>query len=275
MKPKIKRLTRLKISSVDAVDRGAGEGVRIMLMKRDRPRFVMGPAFNLIPAADDTGEGDGVAKGSTSLEKALAEIAETRQLAKSLAVTKAHAAPLTEDHPMETSEVMKAAVAKVDDRIAVIMKREPTISRDVAYLRLSSSTDDLDQEAWQIHKQLATVPATPVSAPAPVTVSEAYAKMQKKAAKLAKRENISQASAFAKIYQARPDLAQADKQFFFTGGSVPVGKGLESVVFDNMCRAIRASFPGISDAQVRHWVDLTLQGKPPKEMLTVRTRDAA
>jgi hypothetical protein len=30
-----KRLTKLRIDSVDLVDRGAGEGVRVLLIKRD------------------------------------------------------------------------------------------------------------------------------------------------------------------------------------------------------------------------------------------------
>jgi hypothetical protein len=204
MKKRIKRLTNLRVTSVDAVDRGAGEGVRIVLMKRARS-YRWGPAFNLVP--DD---GDAVGKASTSLERALQEIADHRAVVKA-------AAPLTEDHPMETSEVMKAAVAKVDDRIAaIIAKSDKPIDRVVAIGRMASSSDPRDIEAWQIHKQLATVPATPVSAPAPVTVSPAFMKMQKKAAKLRKADpTLSEASAFARVYQSRPDLAQQDKAHFF------------------------------------------------------------
>jgi hypothetical protein len=174
----------------------------IKIMKRDRsqPRFVFDDADNLVrnPAAYTTGAND-------SLSKALAEIEINRAFAKA-------AAPVLEDTTMETDEVMKAAVAKVDSRIAIIMKREPTISRDVAYLRLSTSRDAADQEAWLLFKSLSVVPPTPVSE-APVVVSDAYAKMQEKAGELAKAEGISQASAFAKVYQLHPDLAAEDRQF--------------------------------------------------------------
>jgi NADH dehydrogenase/NADH:ubiquinone oxidoreductase subunit G len=196
---RLKRLTRLKVNEISAVDRGAGEGVHIVLAKRQKPRYRFNDAGSLVP----------VDKVNDSVERALAEIAEHRAVVKA-------AAPLTEDHPMETSEVIKAAVAKVDDRIAaIIAKSDKPIDRVVAIGRMASSSDPRDIEAWQIHKQLATVPATPVSAPALEPVSDAYAKMMRKAAKLAQKEGISQASAFAKIYQSRPDLAQQDKAHFF------------------------------------------------------------
>ena len=206
-----KRLTKLRIDEVSVCDSGAGRGVEVVLMKRDVGFNDAGElTIDGVPRwrRKMTGGVTKVDTGDTSLDRALEEIEETKRFAK------AHAAPLTEDHPMETSEVMKAAVAKVDDRIAaIIAKSDKPISRVVAIGRMASSSDPRDIEAWQLHKSIASVPATPVSAPAPV--SPAFLKMQKKAAKLAQKEGISQASAFSKIYASRPDLAQADKQFFF------------------------------------------------------------
>jgi hypothetical protein len=107
-----KRLTKLRIHEVSAVDSGAGRGVRIMLAKRDgnRPRYRFNEAGSLVPIDK------GPPIGATAIEKARAEIEQN------------HAASLkrqTEDHAME--QVVDIAKA-MENRIATMMKRDPTIA---------------------------------------------------------------------------------------------------------------------------------------------------
>src|SRR5579863_9373264 len=78
-----KRLTRLKISEVSAVDRGAGEGVRVVFMKRaGGKRFRFNDADSLVPGDDDQAD-----VGKSSLDRALAEIAEHHRFVKAHPLT--------------------------------------------------------------------------------------------------------------------------------------------------------------------------------------------
>jgi hypothetical protein len=210
MKKRARKLVRLSISEVSAVHAAANPYAAIKIMKRDKPRYRWGPAFNLIPAEDDT-----VAKGETSLDRALLELEEHRKFAKTVA-------PIVENS-MQTQhvDINKAAAIAVVKRFDGIVDEIATrhkISKAAALLKVSSSADyAADWFAYRQASQAIEVPAAPTPEPAQVLVSEAYQKMAKKAAKLAKREGISEASAFSKIYQSRPDLAAADRAFRLGG----------------------------------------------------------
>lgn len=65
-----KRLTRLKISEVSSVDRGAGEGVRVMLFKRDAPSGVL---EKILGETDLTIRKDGTIGTGEKIKKALAD----------------------------------------------------------------------------------------------------------------------------------------------------------------------------------------------------------
>jgi hypothetical protein len=255
-----KRLTRLKVNEVSLVDRGAGEGVRVVLMKRK-----FGGADSLVRIGKIVGVRHQSTDDADPIAKAKQEIAENLAVAKSLAVTK--------EDPMETtSEVMKAAVAKVDGRIeAIIAKSERPISRDGAILKMATSRDPADIEAWQIHKALAVAPPTPVAEAAPVATSAAYDEMMAKASKRAAKHGTSVASEFSKLYTAPENqaLAAADRSAHLakaaTGGVDPN---------ESLVQALMASL-GCDENHARG-IALELRSKrPPASTLTVRTRDAA
>jgi hypothetical protein len=262
MGKRAKRLTRLKIHEVSVCDAGAGRGVRIALMKRagkSRPRFVFNGADSLVPNVDDSWTKPTVAK-------ALEEIEANRRLLNSAGLAKA-TPPAMEHHNMGIETVAKAAITKMDSTIEDLM-RDPAIkSRASALLKISSSA--AHAETWRAYRaamQLST--AEEPETAAPMTVSPAYAKMMKKAAKLRENEpGLSQASAFAKIYAARPDLAQEDKAYFFNKG---VGSQFTdgSYALDQLLRALRASYPELSEAKIRRLAQQLQAKAPPMAELT-------
>ena len=131
-----KRLTRLKINEVSAVSRGAGEGVRVVLMKRDGgKRYRFNDAGSLVPVDEDQAD---VGK-SDRLAAVRQEIEQNRAFAASYAKS---------DLEDDMSDVIKAA----DDRIAAIQKAFPGISRESAMLKLASSRAPLDQKIWRDFK---------------------------------------------------------------------------------------------------------------------------
>jgi hypothetical protein len=207
-RPMAKKLTKIRIDEVSAVDSGAGRGVRVVMMKRAGKRYRFNEAGSLVPVGKfDT---------SDSLSRALEEVQQHREFRKA-------AAPLVGDQHMQTTEtvdVNKAATAvikKFDDHVAEFANRH-NITRGAALLKIAASPDDA--ALWCSYReaqQVIGVPAAPTPEPAQVLVSEAYQKMAKKAAKLAKREGISEASAFSKVYASRPDLAAQDRAFRLGG----------------------------------------------------------
>jgi hypothetical protein len=215
---RVKRLTAIKLHEISVVDNGAGGDHRpqsrpaIVLMKRQKPRYVMGPAFNLIPADDDT---DTVDKVDTSLDRALQEIEETRQLQKSLAVTK-------EDNSMDTvTDVAKAAavaVVKRFDGIVDGVAKRHQISRSAALLKVAADSEmAADWFAYRQASQVIGSPPAPTPEPEPVAVSDAYTKMMRKAEKRAARNGTRVATEFSKLYAERPDLAAQDRAFRLGG----------------------------------------------------------
>jgi hypothetical protein len=94
MTKKPKRLTAIKLHEISVVDNGAGGDHRpqsrpaIVLMKRDKPHFAWGSAYNLVPVGDDIADSDSVTTADTSLERALQEIEmHKRAVAKFAAAT--------------------------------------------------------------------------------------------------------------------------------------------------------------------------------------------
>jgi hypothetical protein len=246
-----KRLKHLKIKEVSIVDRGAGEGVRVVMMKR-RPRYEFNDAYSLVPIVDP-------------VERAKREIADNLAVAKSLSASLGD----IEMHT-EVSEVAKAAqaiVKRFDDRVAEIAKRH-SISHNAALLKISSSPEDA--ALWRDYRQAQQLiaPPTPTPEPAPVVVSDAYSKMMAKAERRAEKNGTSVATEFSKIYQARPDLAQQDKQHFFdkAAGGVDANESLIIAIMAALgCDRARAA--GLA---------LEMRSKNPAEsLLHVTTRDAA
>jgi hypothetical protein len=213
-----KRLKKLRIDEVSVVTAAANPGARVAIMKR-------------VTGFDDTGEllidgvprwrrkkmgGGAVAKvdTSTSVERALAEIEETKRFAK------AHAA-VTEVIPMETQDVTKAAAAvavvkRFDGIIAEIAKRH-NITPGAALLKVAQ---DREMSAeWFAYRQAQQIDGAQVRAapePEPVVESDAYQTMMAKATKRSARHGTSVASEFSQIFAQRPDLAAEDRAFHFS-----------------------------------------------------------
>jgi hypothetical protein len=224
-----RRLTKLRIDEISAVDSGAGRGVEVVLLKRDKkpPKFIFNDTFGLVrnparksaeveknlPTSGGLVDDD---RAAASLAAAKREIAENREFAKSAGAS----LPGTEDH---TTDIEKAAemiaVAKVAGAIAKIMARsEKPISRDQAMYRMATSPEFTEE--WLLAKSMAAVVPAPVSEPAPIAKSDAMLALEKKARKIMKRDpRLSAASAFALAYERNPHLAQADKAHFFAKGA--------------------------------------------------------
>jgi hypothetical protein len=215
---------------------------------------------------------------SSSLKRAMAEIEETNQLRKFLA------APATEGLVVHTDIEKSAAIAvtkRFDDRVEAIAQRD-RIGFPAAMLKIASANGNAvssevraDYQLWLDYRKAqdviaATTPAPVVAAPVP-TVSPAFQKMAQKAQKLAEKEGISQAAAFAKIYQQRPDLARADKQHFFNKAA---GFGAQPVDPDEeLVRALIASL-SCSESHARG-LALELRSKKPNLGTLARSGVAA
>ena len=275
-KRSIKRLTHLKIDSVDAVDRGAGEGVKIMLMKR-APGF--DGAYGLLgrngkprwqrKAAEGTG-------GDDSLQKALAEIEETRAFVKA-------AAPLMGD-TMQTREV--DVVKAMSSRIAEIRKADPSIRSDNhALLKLSESRAESDQTLWRSWKKGVVSASTVHKA---IDPEKAIRKMVKRCDELMAADPSvrSRESAIAKVASSRLETDQkiwknyragaqaTDESALPSSSPAPVGKSMADLAMANMVEALMASYPHLSVEAARRWAEKIMRGAPPAAALTQRTADA-
>jgi hypothetical protein len=109
-----------------------------------------------------------------------------------------------------------AVIKRFDDAVGDLAKRH-NITRGAALLKAAAAGGP-DWFAYRQAQQIVGAQHQATPEPEPVMVSDAYAKIGKKAAKLAKAENISEASAFARVYQTRPDLAAEDKAFHMAKG---------------------------------------------------------
>jgi hypothetical protein len=280
MKKRARRLERLKILEVSACDVGAGgdhrpeSRPRVVLMKRGR-----------VTGFDDAGEMliDGVPRWrrkktggavdkADSLSRAVEEIQEHREAIK--------AAGLMGDQ-MQV-DIVKA----MSDRVAEVQKVFPNLSEAAVMARIAESRAPEDQQLWRQYKT-GIAPSGAV-AKEDIDVAKAIKKMAKRCDQLMAADPTirSTESAVAKVAVSTDSGDQRLWARYRAAGQVaavaqlprsspaPVGKGMESIVFDNLCVAIRASFPGISSTQVRQWAQAVMAGNPPKEMLTVRTHAA-
>ena len=285
-----KKLTKLKITEVSAVDSGAGRGVKVMLLKRDAPPVAVEKmSWDVLDAhgriiSNHSRRKDAKrarnalnekARGERSIAAAHREIAENKRFMEA----HARAAVQTEDKVVET-DVAKAAAAvvqKFNARCEQVAKTEG-ISLASATLRIASANgnaafgrESSDFQLWQDYRKaseivVASAPA-PVAAPAPM-VSDAYAKMMKKAGKVAKRENISVASAFSKVFSANPDLAQADRAWNVAKAN---GGGIDPD--EQLVRALVASL-GVSEDHARG-LALEIRSKKPNLGTLARSGVAA
>jgi len=140
-----KRLTKLRIDSVDAVDRGAGEGVKVMIMKRDGARrwdvprgYRWNDAYDLVPVDDADRQAASVAKAMAEIEANKAAIGK--------------AAPRMED--IMTDDI----IGTMSDRVAEIAKAAGCTT-EAAMMRLAESRAPEDQELWRTFKEN-TAPAS-------------------------------------------------------------------------------------------------------------------
>ena len=284
-----KRLTKLVITEVSAVDRGAGEGVKVMLLKRDKPvekqltwdvkdahGRVISNHSRRKDAKRERNRLNEKARGDRSIAAAHREIAENKRFMEA----HAHAAVQKTEEKVVETDVAKAAAAvvqKFNARCEQVAKTEG-ISLASATLRIASANgnaafgrESSDFQLWQDYRKaseivVASAPA-PVAAPAPM-VSDAYAKMMKKAGKVAKRENISVASAFSKVFSANPDLAQADRAWNVAKAN---GGGIDPD--EQLVRALVASL-GVSEDHARG-LALEIRSKKPNLGTLARSGVAA
>jgi hypothetical protein len=165
VKKRARRLSALKILEVSAVDRGAGEGVRIALMKRAgaRPRFRFNDADSLVPIENDVDQAVAAAK---------------REIAENIAVAQKPAG----SNPTEKRQQMGERMEPQTDLATVAKKHIEAIAKaqgcgfDRALLTCSQSRDPADRAAWDIIKFSG-------SSAAPVEVEKASEKAVRKGLK--------------------------------------------------------------------------------------------
>jgi hypothetical protein len=272
-----KKLTKLRISEVSAVDRGAAVGARMVLMKRGR-----------VTGFDDAGEMliDGVPRWRLKLQQTGGAVEKADSLSRALEEIQEHreaikAAGLTGD------QMQVDTVKAMSDRVAEVQKVFPNLSEAAVLARIAESRAPEDQQLWRQYKT--GIAPTGAVAKEDIDVAKAIKEMAKRCDQLMAADPTirSTESAVAKVAVSTLPSDQELWRDYRAAGQVapvaalpasspaPVGKGQESLVFDNLCRAIRDSFPGILSAQVRQWAQAVMAGAPPKEMLTVRTRSVA
>jgi hypothetical protein len=303
-----KRLTKLRITEVSAVDRGAGEGVKVMLLKRDAPRFLSGvlgsdwrpigysaksevekKSWDVVrngevvstfaskkKAKKERDRLNGITKGDNldAVARARAEIEADRSAAASALA----AVGKTEDSTMYTAIEKAAArtvVQKFNDRVVEVAQRD-RISHGAAMNKIAGASylvSPEDASLWNEYRQASEVvkaerPALAPVAPVP-TVSAAYGELQKRAAKLQKRDpKLSAASAFSKAYQdpANAALVEADRAFNFAkaGGSPVDAKEQLIIALMNSLGVDRNHAAGMALE--------VLAKKPPRSALEHTTR---
>ncbi len=148
------RLTKLRIDEVSSVDRGAGQGVKVMLMKRDGETDVIdwtavSKALKIEPAEVDVTKA--LNEATLALTKSIASIAQDEKLddaAKAEAVAKSmlefneHIADLLKADGQQESTMDAAALKKqIDDAVAAgiageVSKRE-AVELDLAIAKMS------------------------------------------------------------------------------------------------------------------------------------------
>lgn len=126
-------------------------------------------------------------------------------------------------HAMGGSMDDAVSIAKrVNSRIEELMAADPEVrSYASAVAKIATSRDPADQALWREYKQLSFVAEAPE--PAPIEKSDALLKLEKKARKLAKRQGLSEAVAFAKVYAdpANAELVGANKNAHFAKVNAP------------------------------------------------------
>jgi hypothetical protein len=243
-----RKLKKLRITEISSCDVGAGVGCRIVLAKRDPGapvRFTkdgrhwdvpgdLSILDHLITHANELGLNIEGAARSTPVEK-------------------------TVNHFMGT--VMEQPIAKMYARAAEIMKADDKLSHDQAIAKIATSSRKEDQILWKAYKETATVPP-PAAAPAPTATSPAYEKLMKRARKLARREGLSEAQAFSRIYSdpANAELVGAEKAEFFAKAAP---RRPSDTAFENLVAAILAMHPGLTEAKAREWARATQAHRPP------------
>jgi hypothetical protein len=265
---KKKRLTKLRVDSVDVVDRGAGEGVRIALIKRDgdpkrRGHAHFDDAYGLIRADGRSWRTKATRDaGDAAIEKARAEIEQN------------YAAPALKRQMEEEMEQVVDIAKAMENRIATMMKRDPTIrSTASAMLKLAESRDPADQELWRGYKT-GTAPAGAVAKEdTEFSVKKALRRMSERVTELQTASpGLTRESAIAKVAASRAPgdrqiwdryrkaLGPMDQYVVDTSASSPRPS---DIAFEALVTAIRASNPGMSDATARQWAKATQAHKPP------------
>jgi hypothetical protein len=204
-----KRLTRLVISEVSAVDRGAGEGVRIALVKRAAKGERWAGNFDGAIGLDKAGNRKPAKKAKRIKSDMGKPISATT---KATNPAPAPAPVIEEEHPMPK---VSNAVAAMSERADEILKSDSSIrSRESAIAKVAVSADPRDRQIWDAYRADFDAPAQ--AEPAPIAkVSSAYTQLMAKASILAKKIGVSEAVAFSKIYTAPENwgLVQPDKAF--------------------------------------------------------------
>jgi hypothetical protein len=272
-----KKLTKIRIDEVSAVDSGAGRCVRVVLMKRNgkKPRYVMNDSFNLVPIDKVDTDGDSTAR-------ALAEIAANR--AAGFVPKSFNSIP---GHQFRKEEKMQTDIIKtMDERLAEIRKADPSIRSDQhALLKLAESRNPGDFELFQSYKNgVALSSSVEKSVKVKKTLRNMGARIDEIMA--ADPGCRSRESAIAKVASSRLESDQAlwrdyrvasqqVDQVVLREDVVPVGKSMADLAMQNMVGAIMASYPHLSVEAARRWAEKIMRGAPPAAALTQRTRDAA
>jgi hypothetical protein len=206
MKPR--RLRRLEIGEVSAVDHAASPGARVVLLKRD----TAGAAVT-------------ITKGERSWRLPCDHglLSQIREMASAWGIEVETTKGVTS---MEHSTVVTIAKQVAEGATSSLTKsdfyqalqkgaaeiRKSSETREAAFARFATSDPD-GQVLFRAHR-LADGPdyRPPAREPEVIEQSEAYEKLLRKAAKLRRKNpSLSEAVSFAKAYEANPELAAADR----------------------------------------------------------------
>lgn len=164
-------LKDLTITEVSSVDRGAGEGVKVLLMKRNTPSGDVEMTKEELEAAIKKAAEDAVKTATADISKALSETQRELKIAKMSPAHKAHYDTLKSEDAKKAFEDMKdedkdeecakvAKAAQADPAIAELAKSLSATQAENADLKKRLDTVDLEKAQADFKKRAADLGAT-------------------------------------------------------------------------------------------------------------------
>jgi hypothetical protein len=259
-----KRLTRLKINEVSAVDSGAAIGAHVVVMKgvttgRGRWARQWDDAYTLLPRRKKGG-GDAIGKGETSsLARAKREIRINKLAAAG------YTAPKESDMEID---IMKA----MSNRIAEVQKVFPNLSDASVMARIAESRAPEDQALWREYKGgVALSSSVEKSVKVKKTLKTMSARIDELMAtnpSIRSRESaiakvaVSPLSADQELWRDYRIASQQVPDAALRSEPAPVGKAVDEVEFERLCANLRQQYPGFSGKKYRAWATQIIEQAP-------------